>query len=155
MNLTDQQRTLIEQIGVWHENNGIQPAAARVMGLMIVSDKRELTFDEITEALSISKSATSNALNLLLRTEHLEYITFPGDRKRYFKMKISNWREAFTRKIDDLTGFNVLLRQVLEVRNRNCDESDEGLQDFISFLDYLHQELPNLLAKWEEQNKKS
>ena len=151
MSLTEKQKALVEKIGIFHESAGMQPAAARVMGLLFVSDKPEVAFDEVTEALGISKSATSNAINLLLQTGQIDYTTFSGDRKRYFRLKVSNWREAFSKRIDNMTGFNVLLREVLEIKriaNPGCNCPQ--LEEVIEFLDYLHQELPQLLAKWEQ-----
>ena len=149
MNLSEKQRQLIEEIGIYQESNGFQPAVARVMGLLLVSDKPELTFDEISESLNISKSATSNALNMLLNTGNIEYITFSGDRKRYFRVKSSNWRDMFARKMEDLSGLNELLKRILEVRKRENPVYDEKLKDFISFLDYLKDQLPDLIEKWE------
>jgi len=150
MNLNDKQKAVIENIGINYETAGLQPAAARVLGLLYVADKPELTFDEITDCLQISKSATSNALNLLLQTGQIEYITFSGDRKRYFKLKISNWREGFAKKIEVMTSFNKLLRQVLEVRTTETPEYNASLEELINFLDFVNQELPGLLQKWEK-----
>ncbi|WP_347158854.1 GbsR/MarR family transcriptional regulator [Pontibacter chitinilyticus] len=154
MKLTEKQKALVEKIGIFHESVGMQPAAARVMGLFFVSDKSEIAFDEVTETLGISKSATSNAINLLLQTGQIDYTTFSGDRKRYFRLKAKNWREGFSKHIDKMTGFNVLLREVLEVKrseNITCDCDD--LEELVNFLDYLHQQLPLLLAKWEQSRK--
>ncbi|PIQ22174.1 MAG: hypothetical protein COW65_04655 [Cytophagales bacterium CG18_big_fil_WC_8_21_14_2_50_42_9] len=150
MNLTDKQKEVIENIGINYEAAGLQPAAARILGLMYVADKPELTFDEITDSLHISKSATSNAINLLLQTGQIEYITFSGDRKRYFRLKISNWRDGFTQKIEGLTNFNKLLRQALEVRTKETPEYNACLVQLINFLDFIKQELPGLLQKWEK-----
>ena len=154
MTLSDKQLELIEEIGIYHENNGFQPAVARVMGLLLVSDKAEITFEEISETLNISKSATSNALNMLLNTGHIEYTTFSGDRKRYFRIKSSNWRDMFEKKMQDLGGLNDLLKRVLEVRKRENPAYDQKLLSFISFLDYLKAQLPNLIEQWEKENEK-
>lgn len=154
MALSDKQRELIEEIGIYHENNGFQPAVARVMGLLLVSDKPELTFDEISEALNISKSATSNALSMLLNTGKIEYTTFSGDRKRYFRIRSSNWRDMFAKKMEDLSGLNTLLKRVLEVRKRENPEYDTKLNDFIGFLDYLKQQLPSLIEQWDKEKAK-
>jgi DNA-binding transcriptional regulator GbsR (MarR family) len=153
MALSEKQKSVIEQIGISFEKIGMQPAAARVMGLLYVADRPELTFDEITEQLQISKSATSNAINLLLQTEQIEYITFSGDRKRYFRLKISNWREGFAKKIEGMTSFNILLRQVLEVRTKETADFNASLEELINFLDYIHQQLPRLLQEWEAVKK--
>lgn len=154
MPLSEKQRELIEEIGIYHENNGFQPAVARVLGLLLVSDKPELTFDEISETLNISKSATSNALNMLLNTGHMEYTTFSGDRKRYFRINSSNWRDLFNKKMNDLGGLNDMLKRVLDVRKRENPAYDLKLKGFISFLDYLKNQLPFLIEQWEKENEK-
>lgn len=150
MKLSEKQRELIEEFGIYQENNGFQPAVARVLGLLLVSDRAELTFDEISETLNISKSATSNALNMMLNTGHIEYTTFSGDRKRYFRIKSSNWQEQFSRKMDDLSVLNGLLKRVMEVRKRENPIYDEKLTDFISFLDYMKKEMPRLIEDWKK-----
>ena len=150
MILSEKQRELIEEFGIYQENNGFQPAVARVMSLLLVSNQAELTFDEISEALNISKSATSNALNMLLNTGHIEYTTFSGDRKRYFRIKSSNWRELFAKKMEDLSYLNTLLKRVLEVRKRENTIYDTKLNDFISFLDYMKNRMPDLIDEWEK-----
>lgn len=150
MKLSEKQRELIEEFGIYQENNGFQPAVARVLGLLLVSDRAELTFDEISETLNISKSATSNALNMMLNTGHIEYTTFSGDRKRYFRIKSSNWQEQFSRKMDDLSALNGLLKRVMEVRKRENPIYDEKLTDFISFLDYMKKEMPRLIEDWKK-----
>ena len=153
--LTEKQKTLIEKIGITIEKEGMQPVAARILGLLYVSDKPELTFDEITATLQISKSATSYGINLLLQTERLEYITFSGDRRRYFRLKISNWREEFKHKIETMTSLNVLLREVLEVRTKETPEYNASIQELVGFLDYVFQNLPLLLQQWDkEKNNK-
>lgn len=153
MALSEEQKSVIEQIGINYEQFGMQPAAARVMGLLYVADKPELSFDEITECLQISKSATSNAINLLLQTEQIEYTTFSGDRKRYFRLKISNWREGFAKKIENMTSFAGLLRQVLEVRTKETTQFNDSLEELINFMDYIHLQLPRLLQDWENTRK--
>ena len=153
MGLTEKQKTLIEKIGIAIESEGLQPVAARIIGLLYVADKPELTFDEITEALRISKSATSNGVNLLLQTERIEYITFSGDRRRYFRLKISDWRQDFTRRIEHMTKFNILLRQVLEVRTTETPEYNKNISELIDFLDFVFQQMPMLLQKWENNQK--
>jgi DNA-binding transcriptional regulator GbsR (MarR family) len=154
MALSEKQKSMIEKIGISFEKVGMQPAAARVMGLLYVADRTELTFDEITDYLQISKSATSNAINLLLQTEQIEYTTFPGDRKRYFGLKISNWREGFAKKIEGMTSFAFLLRQVLEVRTKETPEFNASLEELINFMDYIHLQLPKLLQEWEDMKNK-
>ncbi|KAA5546646.1 MarR family transcriptional regulator [Adhaeribacter rhizoryzae] len=149
--LTDKQKTLIEKIGISYESEGLQPVAGRILGLLYVSDNPHLTFDEITEALQISKSATSNGINLLLQMQRIEYITFSGDRRRYFRLKVSNWREEFKHKIEVMAGFNSLMREVLALRTKETPEYNERIKELADFLDYVFQQLPLLLQQWDQE----
>jgi len=81
------QKELVERMGRYFDKEGMQPIAGRILGLLMVMDKEQFTFDEITEELGISKSSASNVLKNLEIRGSIEYVTFPGDRKRYFQIK--------------------------------------------------------------------
>jgi DNA-binding transcriptional regulator GbsR (MarR family) len=80
------QRELIEYIGRNTEKDGIQPVAARIMALLMVMDKEEYTFDEIVREMQISKGSVSIALRNLEIRGVIEYLTYPGDRKKYYRI---------------------------------------------------------------------
>lgn len=146
--LTDQQKELIERMGVFYEQHGMPPTEARISSLLVVCDATELTFDQIRELLSISKSATSTALNLLLLTQRVTYKTKPGDRKRYFSSNILHWEEGagdgFKKMLDVIT----ILKEALEQRTPTTPEFNEQLAKFIAFMEYLNSELPRLFEQW-------
>lgn len=149
--LTDKQLKLIEELGVLNEHAGMQPAAARVLGLLLVSENTELTFEEIYETLHLSKSATSNALNFLINTDRAEYITKPGERKRYFRVKLRSLKEGVQKSLAGIDAYNVLLKEVLNIRSNRSNEFYASLEEACKFLDFIKGELPNLYAKWEAQ----
>ena len=73
--LTEKQKELIESFGVLQEHMGLTPAAARINSLLTIADENEITFDDIRETLNLSKSATSNALSVLLKMNNIDYKT--------------------------------------------------------------------------------
>lgn len=150
--LSDKQLALIEKLGLIFEN-GLQPASARIAALLLVSDKLELTFDEIRELLNLSKSATSNALNLLLSMDRIEYITKPGDRKRYFKSNLSDWKENMKNKFLEFDKVHRTMREVLEQRPHSTKDFNQGLEEFVNFMEFMHREIPVLFKKWELSKK--
>lgn len=152
LKLNDKQLALIEKLGLFFES-GLQPAPARIAALLLVSDRLELTFDEIREVLNLSKSATSNALNFLLSMERIEYITKPGDRKRYFRSNISDWKENMKTKFLEFEKVNALMREVLDQRPHSTKDFNQGLEEFINFLGFMHSEIPALFKKWEQLKK--
>lgn len=153
--LTQDQKQLIEKVGVFYEQSGLQPAPSRVIALLLVSDKTELTFDQIGSTLKISKSATSNAINLLLTTGKIDYITLSGDRKRYFRSRVSNWKEETRKNLNAMLGFNNLLKEVLNQRPKSTKDFNANLAEVIQFMEFIHAEVDTIFQKWESKQKKN
>src|SRR5690349_20114474 len=114
--LNDSKLKLIEELGVLHEQSGMQPAAARIISLLLVSDQTELTFEEIYETLNLSKSATSNAINFLLSTGRAEYVTHPGERRRYFRCKLQSMKEGVQKSLAGIDAYSAAFKKVLAQR---------------------------------------
>ncbi|MCW3083320.1 MAG: hypothetical protein JWP12_686 [Bacteroidetes bacterium] len=151
--ITEEQLKLIEKLGVVFEKLGLTPAAARIEGLLLVADNTELTFDEIRETLNISKSATSNAINMMLSMDRIEYITKPGDRKRYFRTHIANWKDSVKEKFAETGMLHEIMKEVLQQRTASTKEFNKSLSEFISLFEYLRKEIPLLFKKWEATRK--
>ena len=124
------QRALIEEIGRYFDKEGFQPIAGRIMGLLMVMDKERFTFEEITEELGISKSSASNALRNLQIRNSIEYITVPGDRKRYFQLKIQDVFTIINEFEKKLSIFQVLIERIIELKadkqSRNAEIFKKG-----------------------------
>ena len=153
LTLTDHKLKLIEELGVLNEQSGMQPAAARIMALLMISDKTELTFEEIYETLNISKSAARNAINFLLSTDKVEYITQPGERRRYFRCKLKSLKDGVQKSMAGLDAFNAVLKKVLDQRPVGTREFNASLEELTQFLDFLKEELPVLYQKWEDRKR--
>lgn len=148
--LSQEQKELIEKLGVRSERHGLPPAHSRITALLIVSPEPELTFDQIRETLNLSKSATSNALNMLLTAEKIDYITRPGDRKRYFKSKIGSWKNEMRNTFKHFVLMADLFEEALSHRPEETVEFNEKLKEIIDFMRYMEKELPVLFKKWED-----
>ncbi|MDQ6844492.1 MAG: MarR family transcriptional regulator, partial [Bacteroidota bacterium] len=127
------------------------PALAKILALLLINDEPEMTFDQIRETLSLSKSATSQALNQLLTLEKIEYKTKIGDRKRYFCSRVMRWQEDTKSQMEGLDFFASLLKQILEQRPSKTKEFNASLKKLISFMDYLAKEMPILYKKFEDK----
>ncbi|WP_233268375.1 GbsR/MarR family transcriptional regulator [Cellulophaga sp. L1A9] len=147
--LTSKQKELIESFGVVQEAMGLSPAAARVNALLTVADEVELTFDQIKEGVSLSKSATSNAINNLLLSKRIGYKTKPGDRKRYFHSKLGQWQNSFIDSMEGLSGYNQVIKEILENRTDSTEEFNNQLKDFTEFIEYYQKESIKLIKNWK------
>ncbi len=123
------QRLLVEEIGLGMDKEGFPRISGRILALLMVMDQEEYTFDEIVEELEISKSSASVALRNLEIRGNVEYITHPGDRKRYFRIKA---RDPFV-LIDDFTQklkqFQMLQANILALK------ADKGSRNALFFME--------------------
>ena len=154
MELSLKQKSLIEKMGVFHEKNGMPPTEARIIALLLVSDQIELSFDEIRDYLQISKSAASNALNNLMNSHKIEYITKYGDRKRYFRSNLPNWKTQASESLQKLLSVNAIMREILNIRTVETPDFNKDLAEVIDFIDFLQQELLDIYQRWKSEKAK-
>lgn len=149
--LTERQKELIEIFGVLQEQMGLAPAAARVNSLLTVADENQISFDDIRETLNLSKSATSNALNMLLTMENIGYKTKSGDRKRYFYSKLDQWKSKFKKDMLGLSAYNDLLKEIHKNRNPETTEYNDKLKELTEFMEYFMAETVKTIDNWDKK----
>lgn len=141
----------VEQMGVFFERSGFAPMAGRIFAYLLVCDPPHRDFFAIQEFLKASKSAVSNALNVLITEGLVDYITFSGDRRRYFRINTSGWLSSLKNKLRRVSVLGELLNDVLEERcNTNCPAFNLELKKIIFFQSYLSQGIEQLIVDWED-----
>ena len=151
---TDKELQLtIERHGTFFEQRGMTPMEARVFALLLLADPPHLDFYTIQNTLGASKSAISNALNRLLAADRIDYLTKPGDRKRYFGVNPTGWLERMKTEIASVAPFVNRMDQILQARiGMDSPEFDAQLRHVRSFFAFMAEEFPKLMAKWERHH---
>src|ERR1044071_9320383 len=90
---TDSLAEKVEKMGVMIEQMGHAPVPGRIVSYLMLSEPPYRGFYEIQEFLKASKSSISTALNQLMQAGVVNYITFSGDRKRYFQINTKGLSE--------------------------------------------------------------
>lgn len=140
----------VEDMGVVFEQVGRTPMAGRVFAFLLLAEPHYQSFDSIIEFLGASKSAISNALTHLQQDGSVNYMTFSGDRKRYFKINTSNWLKQLMDSAKNLSMFNGMLKGVYDYRKRNASgEFNKELLKLLEFQDYLSNRVDHAIADWE------
>lgn len=134
------------------ERSGSAPAEARILALLAVCDITELTFEEIYQTLLISKGAASNGINRLLGHGRIEYITKPGDRKRYFRLRLDIWEKNSQEKLESFSNIGLLWQEILDQRTKETPEFNQGLDRMVRFMKFIQGELPAIFEKWRKMN---
>ena len=141
---------LVEKIGVVYERAGHTPMAGRIVGVLFLSEPPYRSFDELVKELSASKSAISNGLNLLSSMGLVEYETFSGDRKRYFKLNLQALETIFRKELENISNFSLLLKKVRDVRSPKYSDFNSGIDNFIKLIEIFQDEYPRIINKWKE-----
>lgn len=147
------QKELVETAGRFYDKKGLQPIAGRILGLLTVMDKEQFTFDEIVEELQISKSSASNALKLLEMSDGVEYITLPGDRKRYFQLKKRDKYALIDEHRATLTSTRAYLQSVLDLKANKQSGNAVFIENMIDMLDFYLDKFEELKKEYDSSNK--
>lgn len=148
--LSERHLDLIERIGVVHEQQGLRPAAGRIIGLLLVAPEGEMTFEEIRSVLGLSKSATSTALTFLQGMGSVEYRTRPGDRKRYFRKSMHEWERQFFERAMRFLEIRTLFEEVADLHREAGSNAHEALDRMTDFLDALAKATEVAYREWVE-----
>jgi len=155
--LDQKKKIFIEKIGVRVEQMGHPPLSGRLFGALLLADPPYLTFAQLCETLSASKSSISNSLNFLMQDNAsvVEYFTQPGDRKRYFKISTENWKKHLNNIPVEFEINNQILKEILNYREQHQldQEFTQDLKEILSFYQYIVKKLPQLFEEWNQSNK--
>jgi DNA-binding transcriptional regulator GbsR (MarR family) len=148
------QKELVEHMGKLYDRKGFQTTSGRIMGLLIVMDKEQYTFDEIVEELKISKSSASNALRILEISNLIEYTTVPGDRKRYFRMKKLEHFSLIEDHRNKLRLSRDFIQEALDLKADKNSENSVFLQNLKDMLDFYLEKFDDLKKEFLERKTK-
>jgi len=139
--MEDEKSELIELFGIHFERMyNISPLGGRILATLVIDGcKSGLTFDELVEKMQASKSSVSTNLNLLLKTNKIEYITLKGDRKKYFKAAPLSQRLKNYLTIVD--GEKMLIDKLMDYRKKNisCVQEEINFQNMCAYKEHVLQ----------------
>lgn len=131
------QKELVEELGRYFDKEGLQPIVGRILSLLMVMDKEQYTFEEIVEELSISKSSASNALKNLEIRGDIEYLTLPGDRKRYFRYRRRNLLSVIEEFQSKIGEFKSIADHILELKGDKNSSNSLYLKQWLKMIEYF------------------
>ncbi len=144
-------RECIEKFGIYYKKTGHQPMMGRLMGYLILAEPPHKTFEEISDFLLSSKSAVSNTLNMLMYYGLVDYVKFPGDRRRYFRLNHEAWDRMFTVQMKELVNLRELVGEAQRLRTKKYPDTNKKIQEFYKILELYEKEFPEILIKWKKQ----
>lgn len=110
-------------VRLYSKTFNLPPLASKIYAYLIFDfDRQGLTFDDLVEALSASKSSVSTNLNLLLSNNLVQDINKLEERKRYFAVNDNFIKIRFSEIVDRLKE-EIKIINALNRFNKNQSES--------------------------------
>jgi len=83
----------------------------------------------------------------------VDYITFSGDRRRYFRINTAGWLNNLKNKLRRVAVLGDLLGDVLQERsNSDCPMFSHELNKIVVFQNYLARGIDQLIDDWENKH---
>ncbi len=143
----------IEAMGQLMTSYGLPRISGRVLAALLLSDPPEQTAEQLAEQLKASRSALSGALQLLERLGYVERIHRAGVRKEFFCYRRDIWPELFQQQFQAIKRFRELAEQGLDLMHEAPKPARAALEGMYAFYHFWEQEQPDILARWQAQQK--
>lgn len=137
---------LIESLGIIFQNEGLPRIAGRVLGRLIVSDGPQ-SFNELVEALQISKGSVSTNTRLLENLGAVERTARLGDRQDYFRLADAPYEQLLERSIERASRARHTLQKSADRLSKDGGPAEERLAELIFFYDVIMELSQNAAKK--------
>jgi len=141
----------VEKIGIELSWVGFPPIVSRIIGFLLLANPPCQSFYQIQEFLSASKSAISYAINYLLNNNDIETVTFPGDRKRYFKLREGTWISIIKKALVQLTSPKNIFKEIAVFRQHENPEQSRSFMEISQLYELIEKKVSESVEDWEKK----
>ena len=137
----------IEEVGIYYENYGFPRIAGRILGYLMSSDSDNNSFDEIKDALIISKGSASSNINILVRQKMIEKHSVKGSRKSFYRIDTSSVQEFVQTEIDIIRKMEDLYLKGNTFKNNRNTHSYIEIEKIGKFCKSFANEMEEILKR--------
>ncbi len=142
----------VESMGRYFEQYGIARIGGRILGLLMIAD-RPLSLDEIATRLRVSRASVSTNIRLATANDLAELVTFPGDRRDYYRMIEDAWGHGMRAEIEAIPALRRLAERGLAALGPGESAAREQLEEMIDFCDFAMEERRGVLERWQARRE--
>lgn len=133
------------------------PLTAQIYTYIMFNNNRDgVTFEELIERLSASKSAVSTSLNLLISNNQIEHFNKIDERKRFFRLNanfITTRLELIKTMLDREQVLTLKLKTYAEEGLINSNNCQAKMKLYIDHLENSKIQLTNTIEKLKSTNQ--
>lgn len=146
--LPEEKRAYVSEFGLFFEKLGTGKISGYILGYILISDRPEVSFNELVEQLAVSKASVHNNLKMLEQAGFIKALSFKGDRKTYYRIAARDMGEMTVRRMGMTVLFVELMNRGYALKENKQDDAAYFLQDTAGFYLWLSEQMPILLDQW-------
>ncbi len=137
----------VEQVGLVFESVHLPRMAGRVFAALLIGPASGLTAGELAATLDASKGSMSSSTRLLEQNGLIERDVLPPDRRDRFVVKADAWTRFLRDRLGTIRSLHALAEEGLTLLEPSSDP--RRLREVHDLYEFLENELPSVLARWE------
>ncbi len=154
-NLSESERTFVEEVGVVFEQTGMPRMAGRVFGWLLISETCYQSPSELADVVRASKGSISTTVRLLLQMGLVERHIITGERHDHFKIS----QDALPRTIrhgleEEIKLFRGLAEHGLKLIGKEENNRRYWLEEMYGRYSFLEKTFPKLMERYEKRQEK-
>jgi DNA-binding transcriptional regulator GbsR (MarR family) len=151
-NITDPERSFIEEVGVVFEQTGLPRMAGRLFGWLLIADPPYQSPAELAEVLQASKGSISTTVRLLQQSGFIERYVIPGSRHDFFRLPPDAIKKVIGHGLEqEIKMFRGLADQGLEMNKTLPAKRKTWLKEMQSRYGYLEKKFPAIMAQYDKE----
>ena len=143
---------LIEEAGKVFEKFGLTPMQGRIVAYFTISDSPEKTFDELIQYFKASKSSVSNSLSYLIQNKIMDYKTYSTDRKRYFFITDSFFKNYFEKVVENVRELKEYAFRTVSMRSPEHPDVNQKILKWIENANLFQEVLERTLTDLKSES---
>lgn len=144
-------RNYVEDVMLELEQMSVPRTASRVLAYLLVSEVPEQSMQDLVEALQLSKSSISAALQTLLQFHLIERVSLPGKRPDFYRVGPGLWPTLIHTRVSQMTALRQAAERGLSLLDEAPGPQKRRLEEMHSLFRFMEREMPGLLKRWEAE----
>lgn len=147
MELNNEKKRFIENIGLFFETQRFPRLAGRMVGYLLICDPPEQTANEIGGMLEMSKGSVSTMSRLLMQMGMIEKVSPFGARRDYYRIHPRASEQLLLARQVEFSQLRNLLSQGLAVLEKEDQTSQQRLTEMRAMCQLVVDEVPHLIEQ--------
>lgn len=137
----------IESMGMYFERFALSRIGGRILGLLLISD-RPLSLDDMAKVLRVSRASVSTNMRLLTASSLAEQVSFPGDRRDYYRYGPDTWERALLTDLEAMRWLRRLGERGLAAAGSSEIAARDHLEVLLEFCDLVIADRRKTIERW-------